>query len=102
MLLKTVLEEYVGTAARLVPMVKLLCGQMQNAFQITGLTCPPWRRADSMIGKWVPSKVRPSSPLCPSSSLSTAQEELECQEMILPRCFVLLRRTESTTAGEGH
>ena len=56
-LLSLVPLEFVGTAARLVPMVKLLCTEMQQSFQETELTCPPWRQADSMISKWVPTKV---------------------------------------------
>lgn len=61
--------EYVGTSMRLKPLVKLLCLEMEQAFQERGLTWPPWRQADSMMSKWLPSKVINSHlrPLLPSA-----------------------------------
>lgn len=56
-LLSLVPGEFVGTTARLRPLVKLLCLQMEQAFQDTGLTRPPWRQAESMMSKWLPSKA---------------------------------------------
>jgi len=57
MLLSLVPSEFVGTPSRLKPLVKLLCLEMEQTFQEKGLTWPPWRQAESMISKWLPTKV---------------------------------------------
>lgn len=49
--------EFVGTAARLVPLVQLLCEEMSAAFEARAMTCPPWRQAKAMLSKWLPTKV---------------------------------------------
>ena len=56
-LLSLVPSEFVGTPARLKPLVNLLCLEMEQTFQERGLTWPPWRQAESMISKWLPAKV---------------------------------------------
>lgn len=56
-LLSLIPGEFVGTSTRLRPLVKLLCMEMEQAFQDTGLTWPPWRQVESMMSKWLPSKV---------------------------------------------
>ena len=56
-LLSQIPGEFVGTGTRLRPLVKLLCLKMEQAFQDTGLTRPPWRQPESMLSKWLPSKV---------------------------------------------
>ena len=56
-LLSQIPGEFVGTSTRLRPLVKLLCLKMEQAFQDTGLTRPPWRQPESMLSKWLPSKV---------------------------------------------
>lgn len=66
--------EFVGTASRLVPLVQCLCAEMAASFEAMGLTLPPWRRAQSMLSKWLPSRSRDlcfndnssSSPACES------------------------------------
>lgn len=50
-------QEYVGTAARLIPVVQAVCGAMIASFDAKGLTLPPWRRTQSMLSKWLPSKA---------------------------------------------
>lgn len=56
-LLSLIPGEFVGTDKALKPLVKLLCMEMEQAFQDTGLTWPPWRQAESMMSKWLPHKV---------------------------------------------
>lgn len=51
-------QEFVGTASRLVPLVQCLCAEMAASFEVMGLTLPPWRRAQSMLSKWLPSRSR--------------------------------------------
>lgn len=46
---------FVGTAEQLVPIVKLMCDQMQHVFADTASSCPPWRTASCMLTKWLPS-----------------------------------------------
>lgn len=67
-LLSGVPSEFVGTPARLKPLVKLLCLEMEQTFQQRGLTWPPWRQAESMISKWLPTKSRDTHVASPSSS----------------------------------
>ena len=56
-LLSQIPGEFVGTSTRLRPLVRLLCLKMEQAFQDTGLTRPPWRQPESMLSKWLPNKV---------------------------------------------
>eukprot|EP00878_Enallax_costatus_P002300 GHUV01002475.1.p1 GENE.GHUV01002475.1~~GHUV01002475.1.p1 ORF type:complete len:344 (+),score=116.81 GHUV01002475.1:340-1371(+) len=56
--LNMVPQEFVGTASRLVPLVQLLCAEMAASFEAMSLTLPPWRRAQSMLSKWLPSRSR--------------------------------------------
>lgn len=49
-------DEFVGTSSRLVPLVQSLCAEMVASFEANGLTLPPWRRAQSMLTKWLPSR----------------------------------------------
>jgi uncharacterized protein (TIGR01615 family) len=60
-------EEFVGTAARLLPLVEVLCREMSAAFEEIGMSCPPWRQAKSMISKWLPKHVRDVSVGVPDS-----------------------------------
>ena len=46
--------------AGLVPLVQLLCAEMEHAFEARSMTCPPWRQAKAMLSKWRPAKVRSS------------------------------------------
>ncbi|EIE20451.1 hypothetical protein COCSUDRAFT_57601 [Coccomyxa subellipsoidea C-169] len=57
-LMRLLPAEYVGTSARLVPLVQLLCEEMGAAFEARAMTCPPWRQAKAMLSKWLPTKVR--------------------------------------------
>jgi uncharacterized protein (TIGR01615 family) len=57
-LLELVPLEFVGTASRLIPLVQCLCAEMVASFESKGLTLPPWRRAQSMLSKWLPTKSR--------------------------------------------
>ncbi|KAF6254133.1 hypothetical protein COO60DRAFT_352674 [Scenedesmus sp. NREL 46B-D3] len=57
-LLELIPMEFVGTASRLIPIVQCLCAEMGASFDSKGLTLPPWRRAQSMLSKWLPSKSR--------------------------------------------
>jgi len=50
--------EFVGTSSRLVPLVQCLCAEMVASFEANGLTLPPWRRSQSMLTKWLPSRSR--------------------------------------------
>jgi uncharacterized protein (TIGR01615 family) len=50
--------EFVGTSSRLVPLVQNLCAEMVASFEANALTLPPWRRAQSMLTKWLPSRSR--------------------------------------------
>ncbi len=56
-LMRLLPAEYVGTSARLVPLVQLLCEEMGAAFEARAMTCPPWRQAKAMLSKWLPTKV---------------------------------------------
>eukprot|EP00879_Flechtneria_rotunda_P004032 GHRR01004274.1.p1 GENE.GHRR01004274.1~~GHRR01004274.1.p1 ORF type:complete len:275 (+),score=84.02 GHRR01004274.1:497-1321(+) len=56
--LSMVPEEFVGTASRLIPLVQCLCSEMVTSFEARGLTLPPWRRAQAMMSKWLPSKCK--------------------------------------------
>eukprot|EP00882_Tetradesmus_deserticola_P000732 GHRQ01000799.1.p1 GENE.GHRQ01000799.1~~GHRQ01000799.1.p1 ORF type:complete len:347 (+),score=127.10 GHRQ01000799.1:165-1205(+) len=57
-LLKLIPAEFVGTASRLIPIVQCLCAEMVASFESKGLTLPPWRRVQSMLSKWLPTKSR--------------------------------------------
>lgn len=57
-LLELLPSEFVGTSSRLVPLVQNLCAEMVVSFEANGLTLPPWRRAASMLTKWLPSRSR--------------------------------------------
>lgn len=57
-LLELIPQEFVGTASRLIPLVQCLCAEMVASFESKGLTLPPWRRAQSMLSKWLPTKSR--------------------------------------------
>lgn len=57
-LLELIPQEFVGTASRLIPLVQCLCAEMVASFEFKGLTLPPWRRAQSMLSKWLPTKSR--------------------------------------------
>lgn len=57
-LLELLPGEFVGTSSRLVPLVQNLCAEMVASFDANGLTLPPWRRAQSMLTKWLPSRSR--------------------------------------------
>jgi uncharacterized protein (TIGR01615 family) len=59
-LLELIPMEFVGTASRLIPLVQCLCAEMVASFESKGLTLPPWRRAQSMLSKWLPTKSRDS------------------------------------------
>lgn len=63
-------EEFVGTASRLIPLVQCLCAEMAVSFESQGLTLPPWRRAQSMLSKWLPTKLHDISFTNSSSSSS--------------------------------
>jgi uncharacterized protein (TIGR01615 family) len=47
-------REFVGTEDRITALVEVLCGEMKEAFEQTGVTLPPWRQAGSMLSKWRP------------------------------------------------
>jgi uncharacterized protein (TIGR01615 family) len=51
-------EVMVAPAARLEPLVALLCSEMSLAFEQHGLSLPPWRQSKSLLSKWLPSKAR--------------------------------------------
>jgi uncharacterized protein (TIGR01615 family) len=70
-LLELVPLEFVGTASRLIPLVQCLCAEMVASFEAKGLTLPPWRRAQSMLSKWLPTKSC-DKPFCSSSLSSSA------------------------------
>ncbi|KAL6751789.1 hypothetical protein V8C86DRAFT_649186 [Haematococcus lacustris] len=57
-LLELTPEAWVGSASRLVMVVQLLCQEMASSFIAQGLTLPPWRRTQSMLSKWLPTKSR--------------------------------------------
>lgn len=74
-LLNAIPEEFVGTAAKLQPLVQLITQQMTQAFTKQGLTCPPWRQAKSVLSKWLPARSKDydlSQPASPTSSLEFA------------------------------
>jgi hypothetical protein len=48
---------YAGCAARLAAIVRLVCAEMGAAFAERGTVTPPWRSAQSLLSKWLPSKV---------------------------------------------
>ena len=48
-------------ASGLVPLVQLLCAEMEHAFEARSMTCPPWRHAKAMLSKWLPAKVGAAS-----------------------------------------
>eukprot|EP00775_Hariotina_reticulata_P008615 gene8615-8796_t len=50
-------ELFVGTARHLVPLVELLCTQIQLVFAETASSCPPWRQPSCMITKWLPTNA---------------------------------------------
>jgi len=75
MLLSLVPSEFVGTPSRLKPLVKLLCLEMEQTFQEKGLTWPPWRQAESMISKWLPTKSRDTHVASPASSPKASEVE---------------------------
>ena len=56
--LQLVPQEYVGPASRLAPLVHAVCAEMSAAFQQSGMSYPPWRQANSMLSKWLPTKLR--------------------------------------------
>jgi uncharacterized protein (TIGR01615 family) len=68
-LLELVPLEFVGTASRLIPLVQCLCAEMVASFEANGLTLPPWRRAQSMLSKWLPTKSRDTA--VPNSSVGS-------------------------------
>ncbi len=71
-MLNVIPEEFVGTAAKLQPLVQLITQQMTQAFVKQGLTCPPWRQAKSVLSKWLPARRKDydlSQPTSPTSSL---------------------------------
>jgi uncharacterized protein (TIGR01615 family) len=85
-LLELVPLEFVGTASRLIPLVQCLCAEMVASFEAKGLTLPPWRRAQSMLSKWLPTKSRDkafgnSSSLsrCSSSSAAAGVAGSSCE-----------------------
>ena len=49
-------EVFIGSAARLGPLVEFMCSEMAAAFKEQSVTCPPWRQARSMVSKWLPTK----------------------------------------------
>ena len=55
---------YAGSAARLAAIVRLVCAEMGAAFAERGTVTPPWRSAQSLLSKWLPSKVRGDHALC--------------------------------------
>lgn len=55
-LLSLLPEEFVGTRARLVPLVEALCEEMAASFESRGLALPPWRRAKAVASKWLPER----------------------------------------------
>lgn len=44
-------SDIVATAATLAPLVRLLCAEMQLAFESHGVSLPPWRQSKSMLSK---------------------------------------------------
>lgn len=44
-------EVMVAPAARLEPLVTLLCSEMSLAFEQHGLSLPPWRQSKSLLSK---------------------------------------------------
>lgn len=60
-LLLNVPDVFVGTSARLVPVVQVLCSEMADSFDQMGLTLPPWRRTQSMLSKWMPVRAKDTS-----------------------------------------
>eukprot|EP00195_Chlamydomonas_chlamydogama_P013006 CAMPEP_0202901194 /NCGR_PEP_ID=MMETSP1392-20130828/13871_1 /ASSEMBLY_ACC=CAM_ASM_000868 /TAXON_ID=225041 /ORGANISM="Chlamydomonas chlamydogama, Strain SAG 11-48b" /LENGTH=294 /DNA_ID=CAMNT_0049587715 /DNA_START=242 /DNA_END=1126 /DNA_ORIENTATION=+ len=57
-ILSLVPEEFVGPSSKLLPVVQILCSEMAASFEVKGLTLPPWRRTQSMLSKWMSTKVR--------------------------------------------
>ena len=49
---------YAGSAARLAGIVRVVCVEMGAAFAERGTVTPPWRSVQSLLSKWLPSKVR--------------------------------------------
>lgn len=79
----SILEEFVGGAARLTALVEFLCGGMATAFAAVGMVLPPWWHHRAMISKWLPSRARTVQVLpAPGFSRGSATP-----------CSVLLRQT---------
>ena len=48
----------VATPSQLKQLVNLLCAEMHIAFEQCGFSLPPWRKAQSLLSKWLPSKAK--------------------------------------------
>lgn len=67
-------EVFVGTPERLQSLVEFLCHEVAASFAAHGLSMPPWRKAPSLLTKWLPKEhddVQPPVDVSPSPSSST-------------------------------
>jgi uncharacterized protein (TIGR01615 family) len=56
-LLQLVPNIFVGSASRLMPVIRDMCEGMAESFEAKGLPLPPWRKLQAMISKWMPAKT---------------------------------------------
>jgi uncharacterized protein (TIGR01615 family) len=68
--LESLPPEFVGTAARLAPLVSAAAAAMAESFRVRGLPLPPWRRAQALLSKWMPLRSRDVVALVPPALLS--------------------------------
>lgn len=73
-ILSCVPSEFVGPPVRLRPLVQLLAAEMLDAFHAQGLERPPWRKASSILTKWLPerTKVQDRQPASPQGEQQAA------------------------------
>jgi uncharacterized protein (TIGR01615 family) len=102
-LLDTVPEVFVGSLARMLPLVDLMTRELARSFADMGVTMPPWRSARSVMSKWAPQKATDRMPSGTSSPRSgTKLPSLENGHPCLPRVLSHPRQGHSariTNAG---
>lgn len=74
-LLRSVPETFVGTRETLRAVLNLLCRELERTFESHGASLPPWRRKESVLGRW---------PLDPGATLLEAREQRFCRGSPVP------------------
>ncbi|WIA41884.1 hypothetical protein OEZ86_009207 [Tetradesmus obliquus] len=82
-LLSQLPRAFVGTAVELRRVVALLTQQSMRAYASKGAACPPWRRFDAMLARWLPKRFTdepishgPGSAAAPAAAAAVPTELL--------------------------